>query len=186
MKLQNYNKQPTIEGVKVIDLKQFNDDGGSFVELCRLQEDDYEDEKRRAYIDFLGEADITSTRWQINHSRLEKDVIKGFHLHKKQTDVWYVMDRSIVILFDLRPHKDFHLENVSSHFKRDLKSKAMKIITGDKPKLITIPPWVAHGIFSPYGPVNMIYFVNRFFDENDEFRISWDYLGEDIWEIQKG
>ena len=35
--LQDYSPAPVIEGVQLVELKRFTDDGGSFMELARLQ-----------------------------------------------------------------------------------------------------------------------------------------------------
>lgn len=159
MELQDYSKPPYIEGVEIIDLKQFNDTGGSFSELLRVDHSLLFDGTE--HLIFVGSL-------QINHSKIVKGTVKAFHCHKKQTDIWYVMDRAIVVLHD--PESNI----------------TMKIAAGVKPQLIIIPPGVLHGIASPYGDVNMIYFVNRFFNPEDEFRLPWDYLGKEIWEIDKG
>lgn len=169
MKLQDYSQPSTIKGVKVIDLVKHEDDGGSFVELGRFTSH-YE-----PHIYDENESFFEGDDLQINHSYLEHGVVKAYHVHKKQTDIWYVMNKAIVHLVDYRGGEPTSF-NMSD----------MRLVVGHKPQLIVIPPGVAHGIATPYGPVNMIYLVNEFFNPNDEFRLPWNSFGKDVWEVTKG
>lgn len=169
MKLQDYSKPSSIPHVKVIDLKQFHDDGGSFVEITRLLDSNGDTSGNSGNCHHSG-LEIH----QLNHSKILKGAVKAFHLHKLQWDVWYVMDRAIVGLVDLREYKDGTPKNT------------MRLAVGASPQLIVIPPGVAHGIAAPYGDVNMVYMVTEYFNPKDEFRLDWDLAGKDFWEIQKG
>ncbi len=165
---QDYSGQPRIDGVEIINLKRFNDDGGSFTELSRVN---------AGIPQSLPEFEIK----QINYSEMAPDAVKAFHLHKKQTDVWYVppSDKILLILADMR--KDSNTEG-----------DIMRIPLGDcKSRLVKIPPGVAHGcknIATKTGRI--IYFVNQIFSADpkttDEGRLPWNFFGETIWEIEKG
>src|SRR5215510_6653283 len=89
--LQSYGAAPTIDGVEIVELKRFHDDGGNFTELLRLDAG-----RPEALRDF--------TLRQINYSEVEPGVIKAFHVHGRQTDVWYVppADRMLIVLLDVR------------------------------------------------------------------------------------
>ena len=89
--LQPYGATPTIDGVRLIDLRRFHDDGGAMTELGRLV-----DGRLQALPDFPVR--------QINYSVMEPGAIKAFHLHSRQTDVWYVppTDRLLMVLVDVR------------------------------------------------------------------------------------
>ena len=166
--LQNYTNHEPIVGVEIKNLKRFNDDGGSFIELSRLAQG------------LLQEFESFEAK-QINYSEMDPGVIKAFHLHPHQTDVWFVppSDKMLVILIDLR--QGSATEN-----------QLMRLVTGDmKPYLLRIPPGVAHGvrnIASTQGRI--IYFVDHQFDpdpaKSEEGRLPWDFKGAEIWEIQKG
>ena len=74
--VQSYAPRPVIGGVAIIDLKRFADDGGSMTELARVA-------------DGMPQALPGFTLRQINFSEIEPGTIKAFHLHARQTDVWY-------------------------------------------------------------------------------------------------
>lgn len=168
--LQNYEPKPTIEGVQIINLKQFFDDGGSFCEVLKLI--GHVGVEQSTLYD-VGESKLNFNELQVNHSKVLKGAIKAFHYHQHQTDVWYVLDRAIVCLADLRN-------------KGGVVTTSMKLAAGVIPQLIIIPPGVAHGIAAPYGDVNMIYFVDKHFNPKDEWRLKWDLLGKHVWEIEHG
>lgn len=174
MILQNYDEnKKIIAGVKITELKRHEDDGGYFHELVRLQ-----GEKDGRIYPHRG----SSSTFQINHSRLEKGAIKAFHVHKEQTDHWYVLDKALVMLIDVRPEID---SGNGVHDCKNLRERSMRIVTS-KPMIITIPPGVAHGIGAIYEKTDMIYLVDRFFNPKDEWRLSWDLIGKEVWEITKG
>src|SRR5215475_4180016 len=166
--LQSYAPAAVIEGVQLIELKRHHDDGGSLTELARLA-----DGRPQAFGDF--------TTRQINYSEIEPGVIKAFHLHTRQTDMWYVppSDRMLVVLLDVR--KGSRTENAR-----------MRLTLGaGASRLLRIPPGVAHGVRN-LGPstARLIYFVDQQFTTDpatcDEGRLPWDYLGADVWEITRG
>ena len=167
-KIQDYASAPKIDGVELINIKRFNDDGGSFIELSRLTQGMTEHFK-----DFEAK--------QINYSEMDPGVIKAFHLHSKQTDVWFVppSGKMLVLLVDVR--KGSKSENV-----------VMRLVLGDgNARLLRIPPGVAHGVKN-IAPVSgsIIYFVDQHFDSDpkrgDEGRLAWDFVGKDVWEITRG
>lgn len=181
--LQDYSPKSRIEGVKIFTSKTFVDDGGEFKEIGRFGIEPF----TKTYIESAGsdyyvESECSIYRIgddacqfdikQANHSIVEPGAIKAFHLHEIQTDIWYVIDKALVILYDTRPF--------SSTFK-----EVMRLTP--KNQHIVIPPGVAHGIGNPYNHrVNMIYFVDRTFNPKDELRLPWDIVGKEIWEIQNG
>src|SRR5687768_13988025 len=89
--VQDYSPPPRIEGVELVELKRFNDDGGAMTELGRLDGGLHKQ---------LPGFQVR----QVNFSTLDELAIKAFHLHKRQTDVWYVppTDKLLVVLGDVR------------------------------------------------------------------------------------
>ena len=117
---------------------------------------------------------------QINYSEVEPGAIKAFHLHARQTDVWYVppSDRCLMILVDVRTGSP--TEGVSQRLT----------LGAGASRLVRIPPGVAHGVRNLGGaPARLIYFVDHHFSPDpatcDEARLPWDYLGSDVWEITR-
>jgi dTDP-4-dehydrorhamnose 3,5-epimerase len=166
--LQSYSPVTRIEGVEVVDLARHADDGGSLTELARLV-----DGCPQAFPDF--------TVRQINYSEIEAGVIKAFHLHTRQTDVWYVpaSDRLLLVLLDVR--RGSRTEGTR-----------MRLVLGNGAcRLVRIPPGVAHGVRNLASvPGRIIYFVDVHFAAEpsicDEGRLPWDHAGADVWEITRG
>ena len=166
--VQSYVPRPSIGGVQITELKRHHDDGGSMTELARLTEG--------------APAGLTGfTLRQINFSEIEPGAIKAFHLHTRQTDVWFVppTDRVLLVLVDVR--KGSPTEGVTMRF----------MLGHGASRLVRIPPGVAHGarnIGQRTGRI--IYMVDVQFSitagECDEGRLPWDYLGADVWEIVRG
>src|SRR5215831_16871408 len=89
--VQAYGPGPIIEGVALVTVARHADDGGSLTELVRLTDGRTEG---------LKGFDLR----QVNYSELAPGTIKAFHLHVRQTDVWYVPpgDRMLIVLLDVR------------------------------------------------------------------------------------
>lgn len=166
--VQDYSPSPPIHGVEIVDLKRFVDDGGSFTELGRLN--------GGAHSAFPG----FEVR-QVNYSELDAGVIKAFHLHRRQTDVWYVPpeDRMLLVLLDVRAGSP--TENTRR-----------RLVLGDgASRLVRIPPGVAHGVRNLAARRGrIVYFVDTHFsadpDQCEEGRLPWDFAGADIWDVSRG
>jgi len=165
---QGYSPKRRIEGVEIIELKRFNDDGGSMTELGRIDGG-------------LHKQLPGFTVRQVNYSVLEPLAIKAFHMHRRQTDVWFVppSDKILLVLADVR--KGSPTEGMT-----------MRFVLGDgNSRLVRIPPGVAHGCrnLRTASPSTIIYFVDVQFsvDEHcDEGRLPWDHFGAQIWEVERG
>ena len=164
---QDYTAAPRIEGVEIVDVRRFHDDGGAITELGRLT--------AGAHAALEG----FEVR-QFNYSEVEAGAIKAYHLHRRQTDVWYVppCDRLLLVLHDCRAGSP--TEGVT-----------MRFVLGDSTsRLVRIPPGVAHGcrnIAATTGRI--IYMVDVQFSTDadcDEGRLPWDYLGAEVWEVVRG
>ena len=166
--VQSYSAAPTIEGVRIVELKRHADDGGSMTELARLADGHHE-----ALPDF--------TVRQINYSEIVAGAVKAFHLHQRQTDVWYVppSDRMLVVLLDVR--KNSRTEGAR-----------MRVMLGNgASRLLVIPPGVAHGVRNLGSETGrIVYFVDVQFSAEpsacDEGRLPWDFAGADVWDVTKG
>ncbi len=166
--VQAYAPTPSIEGVEIVELKRFHDDGGSMTELARIT-----DGRTQAFAGF--------TPRQVNYSEVEPGAVKAFHLHRRQTDLWFVppSDRMLVVLVDVR---------------QGSKTEGMKMrlmLGNGAPRVLRIPPGVAHGgknLGTTLGRI--IYFVDVQFSADpavcDEGRLPWDYAGADVWDVVRG
>ncbi|MHC4811455.1 MAG: dTDP-4-dehydrorhamnose 3,5-epimerase family protein [Planctomycetota bacterium] len=165
---QDYSVTPRIDGVEIVDLKRFNDDGGAITELGRLTAGAH------------GQLPGFECK-QINYSEIGPGAIKAYHMHQRQTDVWYVppRDKLLLVLHDAR--KGSPTEGAT-----------MRFVLGDGTnRLVRIPPGVAHGTRNLGTSTGcIIYMVDLHFSAApgscDEGRLPWDHLGADIWEVTRG
>ncbi|TMQ22717.1 MAG: dTDP-4-dehydrorhamnose 3,5-epimerase [Candidatus Rokuibacteriota bacterium] len=166
--LQSYGPARTIDGVALVPLTRHADDGGSLTELARLA-----DGRAEGLADFVVR--------QINFSELAPGAIKAYHLHVRQTDVWYVPpgDRMLVVLLDVR-------HGSSTEGAR------MRFILGDgASRLLRIPPGVAHGVRNVGLQAGRIVYLTDFHfsaepSSCDEGRLPWDFAGANVWEVTRG
>lgn len=166
--VQDYSPRRKIDGLEIVELRRFNDDGGSMTELGRLA-----DGRLQGLEGFVVR--------QVNYSVMEPLAVKAFHLHKRQTDVWYVppSDKLLLVVGDVRAGSP-------------TEGLVQRIVLGDgNSRLVRIPPGVAHGAknLRHAQPSVIVYFVDVQFsvgDDCDEGRLSWDHFGADVWEVERG
>lgn len=166
--VQAYGPAPFIDGVELIELRRHHDDGGSMTELARLA-----DGRPQALAGF--------TLRQVNYSEVEPGAIKAFHLHLRQTDVWFVPpdDRMLVVLVDVRQGSR-------------TEGTKLRLMLGDgAAQMLRIPPGVAHGVRNlATATGRIVYFTDVHFSPEpaacDEGRLPWDYAGREIWEVVRG
>lgn len=167
LSVQDYSKKPVIEGVQLINLNLFADDGGALAEVIRVDDN--------GNLQLIPEFKVR----QSTFSQVVPGAIKAFHLHYNQEDVWFVLpyDRLLIGLFDARKDSPSY-------------QKSMRFVMGaGHAQILYLPRGVAHGCANPWTQTaNIIYFVNQYFDAQnpDEHRLPWNSLGNDFWEIRKG
>lgn len=136
-----------ITGVVVKDLVTHSDERGFFREIIRSTDD------------FFAEG---FGQW--SHSLMFDGVIKAWHLHRVQTDWWYVASGVLRVgLCDLGESSPTY-------------KTTMDFLMGDLQvsKVLKIPPGVAHGCKVVQGPVNLFYITSRVYDPNDEIRLAYN------------
>ncbi|OLO37209.1 spore coat protein [Alkalihalophilus pseudofirmus] len=137
-----------IEGVKTKKLLKHFDDRGFFAELVRDDE---------ALLERFGQAS-----WSMSYP----GVIKAFHYHNEQDDLWFFPSGNAqVVLFDLR-------EDSPTKGKTDV-----FYMGEENPIVLLIPKGVAHG-YRVLGkrPATIIYFTTCSYNPQnpDEKRIPWN------------
>lgn len=168
LSVQGYEAGPRIQGVEIVELRRFHDDGGAITELGRLTAGTH------------GQLAGFECR-QVNYSEIEPDAVKAYHLHRRQTDVWYVPphDKVLLVLHDCRTGSP-------------TEGATMRFVIGDgTSRLVRIPPGVAHGCKNlAREKGRILYMVDLHFstdpDECDEGRLPWDFLGAEIWDVVRG
>lgn len=139
---------PRIHGVVLKPLVRHPDDRGFFQEILR---DDEQLLKR------FGQASL---------SLAYPGVIKAFHYHHRQDDLWFFpVGNAQAVLFDLR--EDSPTQNVTNVF----------YLGEDNPALLVIPVGVAHG-YRVLGqkPAQIVYFTTESYrrEDPDELRLAFD------------
>lgn len=137
-----------IEGVRIKQLVTHPDDRGYFREI--LRDDD-------GLMSRFGQASVTLTY---------PGVIKAFHRHERQDDLWYVASgMAQVVLYDQRQDSPTHGET------------QVLYAGGSNPILIVIPHGVVHG-YKVLGtsPVVLVYFTSESHNPKapDEQRLPFD------------
>ncbi|AEJ41538.1 dTDP-4-dehydrorhamnose 3,5-epimerase related protein [Sulfobacillus acidophilus TPY] len=141
----------TIDGVQVKTLVRHPDDRGFFQEI--LRDDD-------GLLRRFGQASLSMSY---------PGVIKAFHYHERQDDLWFFpVGMAQVVLHDLREHSP-------------TRGITQVLYAGeDYPVLILIPVGVAHG-YRVLGnqPLMIVYFTTESYNPAapDEKRIPWDDPG---------
>ena len=147
----------SIEGVQKIALNRIADDRGYLTEIMR-SDDKYFKKFGQVYI-----------------ATCNKGVIKAWHMHKIQTDYFYVpFGTTKVGLYDDRPNSK-------------TKGKYQVVILGERGEeaLLIIPPLVWHGqmALSEFSGVINIPTELFNYEKPDEHRKSLDEF-EDIWTVK--
>lgn len=140
-----------IQGVVAKKLVRHPDDRGYFMEV--LRDDD----------------GLLSRFGQASFSKTYPGVIKAFHYHELQDDLWFFPSGNAqVVLHDLRA--DSQTKGETNVF----------YMGEDNPQLLVIPIGVAHG-YRVLGnePAVIMYFTTMSYDPKnpDEKRIAWDDPG---------
>ncbi|GAC1364293.1 MAG: dTDP-4-dehydrorhamnose 3,5-epimerase [Actinomycetota bacterium] len=118
-------------------------------------------DSRGTFLEIFRE-DLLGTHFvQANHSHSTKGVLRGLHYHRHQADAWYVIaGEAQAMLADLRTPGDRPVV-------------AAVDLAGDLPRVLYIPPGVAHG-FLAVTDLDLIYWVTGYYDASDEFGVAWD------------
>lgn len=137
-----------LNGVIVKELKTFPDDRGDFTEILKEGEAAWQQFKQ---------ASVTHTY---------PGVVKAFHWHKRQFDLWYCAAGNIqAVLYDQRADSPTH-------------KQTQVVYMGERaPVAVLIPPGVVHG-YRVLGPkcATVIYFTTEAYDpkDPDEERLPFD------------
>ncbi|OGG01445.1 hypothetical protein A2Z33_02830 [Candidatus Gottesmanbacteria bacterium RBG_16_52_11] len=100
---------------------------------------------------------------QVSRSHMKTGVVKAWHIHKTQTDWWFVVRGVIrVALSDRRGNSETH-------------GKILEMVLDEAdPKVLKIPPGVAHGLKVLKGPSDLVYVTSGIYDPSEEGRIAFD------------
>jgi dTDP-4-dehydrorhamnose 3,5-epimerase len=99
---------------------------------------------------------------QANLSRSRAGVLRGLHVHRRQADLWIVLEGApFVALVDLR---------AAVSGRGEARSETLELSADEA---LYIPPLVAHGFYARTDIV-LNYLVTQEFDGSDETGFAWD------------
>ena len=134
-----------IFGVKRISIKNNKDIRGFFREIFRPDEINHKIKIK-----------------QISHSFIKKNIIKAWHIHKKQFQWNYLLKGEIkVTLFDLRKN--------SKTFRN---TETFKISENNNKIVYFFPPGVAHGYITKNNENHMIYGTSGYYNIKEEYKVK--------------
>ena len=148
-----------IPGVETIPLTTHVDERGFFREILKSSQ-----------ITKFGQ---WSMSWMV------QDTIKAWHIHKVQTDYWFVV--SGVVKAAVCKINDEGMNSFSEAVRAGYYSEVYTYTLGDNqmPEVLVIPPGVAHGLKVLQGPAVLMYVTSEEYNPKDEGRIPYDALGYD-------
>ncbi len=137
-----------IPGVLRRQLQTHADERGAFTELWRA----------RWTAELCGRPFV-----QANLSRSRRDVLRGMHFHRRQSDLWVVVEgRALVAVADLR--------ELAVDVSRAPAVDTFEVGGG---AALFIPELVAHG-FLALSELALVYLVSNEYDGTDELGFAWD------------
>ena len=136
---------PAIAGVRLIPLRRHDDSRGSFCEAFRA-----------SWI----RGPKPWVQWNI--SRSKAGVVRGLHVHQRQTDYWHLVEgTTTAALVDIRP------DSPTSRV-------AMCVpLSAQIPQALVIPPGILHG-FCCDSDVVLMYLLDQEYDPSDEHGVLWN------------
>jgi dTDP-4-dehydrorhamnose 3,5-epimerase len=143
--------QPTaLPGVWRRSMTVHPDDRGSFMEIWR-----------EGWTENLPDAFGSTRMRQANLSRSHARVLRGLHVHRRQADLWIVLDgRAFIGLVDVRPLLD------------ESGPPAIETIDAGPGDAVYLPEGVAHGFYAREA-LTLCYLVTNEYDGSDELGFTW-------------
>ena len=151
-----------IDGVKVIDLKTYEDDRGYLIEIARH----VDDPEPRGVVHKFGQVYLVGDP--------VRGLIRAFHKHEKLWDWFFISHGSAKFVFkDDRPKSSTYgnLQTV--------------IASARNPRLLVVPPGVFHGWMSLEDDTQMVSTASHIYNRTqpDETRVPPDAFG-DVWTVK--
>lgn len=128
-------------------IKSNNDKRGFFREIFKLKCLDYK-----------------SSLKQISHSYIKKNILKGWHFHKKQTQ-WNYLVKGKIIVFLVDKRKN------SKTFK---KVKSFILDSEKKNYIYCFPPNIGHAYYTLKNNNHMIYGTSGYYNLFEEYKELFD------------
>jgi dTDP-4-dehydrorhamnose 3,5-epimerase len=151
-----------IDGVKVIDLKTYEDDRGYLIEIARH----VDDPEPHGVVHKFGQVYLVGDP--------VRGLIRAFHKHEELWDWFFISHGSAkFVLKDDRP---------KSATYGNLKTV---MVSARNPKLLVVPPGVFHGWMSLEDDTQMVSTASHIYNraKPDETRVPPDAFG-DVWAVK--
>lgn len=142
-----------IVGVSIKQLKTHGDNRGFFREVVRVSDP------------FFSGAEFG----QWSHSLMQKDVVKAWHFHHRQTDWWYLpigVIKTVLI--------DFREESPTYRQRMVLKMGDARVDPEAQAVCVHIPPGVLHGCRVLSDEAHLMYITSMTYDPTEEGRLPYN------------
>lgn len=123
-------------------------------------------DKRGFFIEIfkLSQINFKSKMTQISHSLIRKNIIKGWHFHKKQAQWNYLLKGKIkVFLIDNRKNS-----------KTYNKIKSFSINANHEKVIYFFPPNIGHAYITYSKENHMIYGTSGYYNKNEEYKKNFN------------
>ena len=142
----------------------------------------FSDSRGYSYFDIFGEP----TSGQINIGNLHSGIVKAFHYHREQEDLWFCIKGDIHVILVNACYSGIAGQDVLT-LDKELTEVQHHYIGEHNPGVLTIPRGWYHG-YKNVGSTSstLLYWVTKPYNPivKDEYRIEWDFLGKEIWEAE--
>ena len=123
-----------------------------------MSEDERHWDERGFFFEVHRQSHLDFAVRQVSHSMSFEGVIKAWHIHEKQSELWYLV-AGVIKAVVYYPDQKVLQENVMSPDQRCFQ---------------WVPPGVWHGYKVLQGPCHLIYLMDREYDPTDEYRKPHD------------
>lgn len=148
-----------IKGVNFYRILSNNDKRGFFREIIRLEKNKF----------------LNHDIKQISHSKVKKNIFKGWHGHIDQTQLNYLISgKLLVFLYDDRSSSSSY--NVFEYYK----------INSNTPLVYSFEPGILHGYFTYDCEIEILYLTTEVYNPSKEVRKEFNYNNLDKLISQNG
>ena len=155
---------------RVVDIKRFVDDRGS---IDQVFNSDYHMNPKRAYI-----------------IKPMKGVCRGLHGHREEKKAFYVV--SGIVKFITYPITTGFkepiqtIEEIQLNLGNEKKTIKTFVLSSEKSQALLIPEGYYNGFVGLTEGCIVLGFSDKTYEESiqDDIRLPYDVLGEDIWEVR--
>jgi len=131
----------------------------------------------RGQLTFVNDFDFSNIKRFYMVENFSQDVIRAFHGHLKEEKYVLVVSGSVIIAA-------VEMDDITKPKKSNKIYRF--ILSSKKPTILQIPAGYANGFRVLENNTKIIFFSTSSLEESkgDDYRLSYDYWGEDVWKVE--